>query len=461
MNHLINLVKKELRELLTPGAVVSVLVMVFVFMGAGTMISGETDNITSPSVIGLVDGDGGEWSEFAISSMLEYYSQVYDTDDASEYIVVLDSSLYSDTGQLTDVMKEKGLSTALVIPEGFSDKINNKEQTSIVQYYIFNNEGVLGTASSAMSQVLVPWVSNEISYQLVSETVEPDTSAAFLLNPVLISPPQTYINGEFHEGVTPMDISSSVMSQTMMVPIIIMMIIIVIGSMVISSMGGEKENKTLETLLTMPVNRTTIVSGKLLAAAIVGLVYGLAYMIGMSFYVGGVAGSIGGVDLQEYGIGLGIIDWILLAVMIFLGIFCALGLCMILGAFTKNYKAAQTMVLPISVLAMIPMFVTMFTSWGALPGIAKVILFAIPFSHPMMAMNNLMFNDIGIVLAGMAYLVVFGVIIIFITVKVYKSDILLTGLGQTKGAASGKSLLQRRKDLIMNGVGQIQKVRKK
>jgi ABC-2 type transport system permease protein len=437
-----NLIKKELRELLTLGAIVSVLVMVFVFMGAGSMISEETENLTSLSKVGLVNGDGGEWSEFAISSMQDYYALTYDTEDTSEYVVILGSDLYGDTEQLTNVMKEKGLSTALIIPDDFSDKINNEEQTSIVQYYIFNNEGVFGTTSTDMSQVLVPLISDKISYELVSDMTGSDASTAFLLNPVLISQPQTYINGEIHEGITPMDISSSVMSQTMMVPIVIMMIIIVIGSMVISSMGSEKENKTLETLLTMPVNRSTIVSGKLIAAAIVGLVYGLAYMIGMSFYMGGVTSSIGGVDLREYGIGMGFVDWILLAVIIFLGIFCALGLCMILGAFAKNYKAAQTMVLPISVLAMIPMFVTMFTSWGALPGIAKAILFAIPFSHPMMAMNNLMFNDMGIVLAGMAYLVVFSVIIIFITVKLYKSDILLTGLGSTKAAKAANGFIK-------------------
>jgi ABC-2 type transport system permease protein len=210
-------------------------------------------------------------------------------------------------------------------------------------------------------------------------------------------------------------------------------------------MGSEKENKTLETLLTLPMSRTTIVSGKLLAAAFVGLIYGMAYMVGMSFYVGGIMGSAGGVDLKDYGLSIGLVDWALIAIMIFLAIFCALGICMILGAFTKNFKASQTMILPISILAMIPMFITMFSSWNDLPGVAQAILFAIPFSHPMMVMNNLMFGDMTLVFAGIAYLVVFTIVIIMITVRLYKSDILLTGIGQTKAAKVSKAFLQRGK----------------
>ena len=446
MNHLFNLTKKELRELLTPGALISVIVMVIMFMAIGGVIGGETSRMDAPAKVGVVDADGGYWSGFAVDSMYDFYVYQYDITDeeAKEFIVML-SSPYGDYDAINKEMADNGLSTVFFIPADFSDKIDSKQQVAIEQYYVFKNEGIFGATSTLMSSVLVPWISGSVAYELISDITDPSTPAEFLLNPVIPSQPQTYINGQIHVGVTPTDISTTIMSQTMMIPIVIMMIIMVIGSMVISSMGSEKENKTLETLLTMPMKRTTIVSGKLLAAALVGLIYGMAYMVGMSFYVGGVMGSVGGLNLADYGLSLGIVDWAIIAVMIFLAIFCALGLCMILGAFTKNYKSAQTMILPITVLAMVPMFITMFSSWGSLPPIAQAIVFAIPFSHPMMVMNNLMFNDMTIVFAGMAYLAVFALIMIFITVRLYKSDILLTGLGQTKAAKAAKSLVRKGK----------------
>lgn len=433
MNHLLNITKKELRELLTPGSIVSVVVVVILFMAIGTMMGSEVEDITSPTKIGVINGDdGGEWSDFALASIYNYYEIQYDLsyEEASEYIIIMDSP-YDDSSKILTEMQSNGLTTAFSIAPGFTYNINTQTKGALTEYYVFENQGIMGSASSSISSVIVVWISQSISNKLVSDVTDPDTSN-FMLNPIQTSKPNTYVNGEIHEGVTPFEISSAVMSQTLMVPIIIMIVIVMIGSIVISSMGNEKENKTLETLLTMPVKRTTIVSGKLIASAVVGLVFGLAYMVGMVFYMGGMTSSLGGINLEDIGLSLGIIDWLIIGMMIFLGIFCALGLCMILGAFVKNYKTAQTMTLPISVLAMIPMFVTMFLSWEALPGVLQVAMFAIPFTHPMMVMENLLFGNYELVLAGLIYLLIFTVATIMLTVKVYKSDILLTGIGQTK-----------------------------
>ena len=214
---------------------------------------------------------------------------------------------------------------------------------------------------------------------------------------------------------------------------IIMIIIMMVGSIVISSMGSEKENKTLETLLTLPIKRTVIVTGKLIAAAIVGLVYGLAYMAGMSIYTNAMMSPISsGVDLNSLGMGLSMTDYLLIMASMFLAILCALGICMILGAFAKNYKSAQTMTMPLSILAMIPMFITMFSGWYSSGPALQALLFAIPFSHPMMAMESLMYEDVTLVLMGIGYMAVFAIATIIVTVRLYASDILVTGLGQNK-----------------------------
>ncbi|MDR1690697.1 MAG: ABC transporter permease, partial [Candidatus Methanoplasma sp.] len=402
-------------------------------------------DLTSPSTIGLINGDNGAWSDFAVESIDNFYVSTYgiEIEDVSDYIVKLESP-YGDTEKITQEMIDKGLTVAFGIEPGFTDNINNKVQSSIREYYIFQSSGLMESASSTVSSTIVGHISSSISLKLVSEMTG-DDSSVFLLNPIKTNAPYTYVKGEVYEGVTPMLISSTMMTQTMMIPMIVMIVIVMIGSIVISSMGNEKENKTLETLLTMPVNRTSIVSGKLLAAAIMGLVYGIAYMIGMSFYVNGIAGAAGGVNLSDYNLGLEMTDWILIGVMIFLGIFCALGICMIMGAFAKNNKTAQTMTLPISILAMIPMFITMFSSWNSLPLFLQAVVFAIPFSHPMMVMNNLMMGDTTLVLTGLIYLLIFTVITIFVTVRIYKSDILLTGLGQTKAAKFAKTMVTKKR----------------
>jgi len=43
-----------------------------------------------------------------------------------------------------------------------------------------------------------------------------------------------------------------------------------------------------------------------------------------------------------------------------------------------------------------------------------------------------MYNDYALVLSGIAYMAAFAVVTIAITVRLYSSDILITGLGQNK-----------------------------
>jgi ABC-2 type transport system permease protein len=223
--------------------------------------------------------------------------------------------------------------------------------------------------------------------------------------------------------------------QGFIVPLIVVMVVIYAGSMVVTSMGSEKENKTLETLLTLPVRRTSIVFGKLAGAAIVGLILAAIYMVGLGYYMNSLT-SGASLDLAQYGISLSIFDYVLVGISLFLSLLSALALCMILGIFTKNYKAAQTMTLPVTMLALIPMFVLMFSDFDTLPPLAQVLVFAIPFSQPIIAINSLMFGEVAIVLVGIAYEVAFALATMFIAVYLFKKDILLTG--RVKSAHSKK-----------------------
>ena len=265
-------------------------------------------------------------------------------------------------------------------------------------------------SSSVLSSV-VSILNTSLSQEIMS-SAGTGLDYDFVTNPIVsgTNDVSTIVDGEVHTGITPSDISNEITSQTLMIPIVIMIIIMMVGSIVISSMGSEKENKTLETLLTMPIKRTSIVMGSM---------------------TGTIAGS-SSVNLEDLGMSLDILDWFLIMVSMFLAIVCALGICMILGAFAKNYKSAQTMTMPLSILAMIPMFIIMFTGWYGSGGVLQAITFAIPFSHPMMAMQALMYGDMTLVLGGIAYMAVFALVSILITVRLYNSDILITGLGQNK-----------------------------
>ena len=428
-----NIIKKEVRELLTPGSVISVLFMVVLFAGLGGLIGGEVDSAAELPTFGLIAEDGDYYEDWNPTDVLK---SAYDK-DASK-IVIMDSTCDSSDADIVAEMQERGIANVIALPsiESFNQSIADQTQVSVRQFYLYEPTGLFGSVSSTVMSSVVSILSSSLSQKLVTDAGS-DVDYQFLMTPIGTASEDisTIVDGQAHSGITPYDISNEITSQTLMIPIVIMIIIMMVGSIVISSMGSEKENKTLETLLTMPVKRTSIVSGKIVAAAIVGLVYGLAYMVGMSIYMGSMTGSITGassVSLEDLGMALGAADWVLVMISMFLAIVCALGICMILGAFAKNYKSAQTMTMPLSILAMIPMFIIMFTGWYGAGGAIQFITFIIPFSHPMMAMQALMYGDMTLVIGGIVYMAAFAIVSILITVRLYNSDILITGLGQNK-----------------------------
>lgn len=436
MSHMTSIIRKEVRELLTPGSVISVLVMVVLFAGLGGLIGGEVDSAAELPTFGfVVDEDGqyyNDWNPYDVLCNETNYGA-----EADSKIILMDSA-YGDDEAILAEMREKGITSVLALPDAdsFMESMTNGTQVTMKQYYLYEPTGLFGTVSSSVLSSVVSILNTSLSQEIMS-SAGTGLDYDFVTNPIVsgTNDVSTIVDGEVHTGITPSDISNEITSQTLMIPIVIMIIIMMVGSIVISSMGSEKENKTLETLLTMPIKRTSIVSGKIVAAAIVGLVYGLAYMVGMSIYMGSMTGTIAGsssVNLENLGMSLDILDWFLIMVSMFLAIVCALGICMILGAFAKNYKSAQTMTMPLSILAMIPMFIIMFTGWYGSGGVLQAITFAIPFSHPMMAMQALMYGDMTLVLGGIAYMAVFALVSILITVRLYNSDILITGLGQNK-----------------------------
>ncbi|MDR0791356.1 MAG: ABC transporter permease [Methanomassiliicoccaceae archaeon] len=452
MNHLWNLVRKELKELMTPASVISILVVALLFGSMGGLLGSETEKMSEPPTIGVLSGDEtGSYYMDARTYIDDFYLTFYKTDPAA-YVRPMDPGLYDtftgtpDVNAVTAAMNALEVSVLIVFDKDYSTNIEGiaNNDTTVKQGYIriYWNDvstGVFGSVSTVIVGEIISYINQRTAQSIIGSGAPPAFGhPSFVQSPIYTPMNYTVFNGKVFERVTPQDISGALQSQSFLMPILMMIIITMIGSMIISSMGNEKENKTLETLLTLPVKRTTIVGGKLIGSAIAGLIFGMFYLAGMYFYMNSVWGA-GTLSLSDLGLTLSLFDWGIVTAVIFLAILSALGLCMILGAFVKNYKAAQTLTLPISMLAMIPMFVTMFTDFNTLPVMLQVFLFAIPFTHPMLIMNNLMLGDTFMVWAGLGYLAVFALVMIFITVRIYRSDILLTGLvkkNRKKGISS-------------------------
>jgi ABC-2 type transport system permease protein len=412
-----NIIRKEFKELFTPTTLLPMVVIAIVFGLVGQTIGNIGERMEEKPVIGIVDMDNGAFSDIAMSVLTERAELIYDGDDAEE--------------GLAEVREEDGVAL-LVIPGDFSQNIYANHPGEIKIYWMMKGAGMMDSISSGVVEGLIQSVNQEISRELIRQ----DGS----FDPALVLAPTarvetTFFKGREIEGLSSSQLGNMLSSQSIVIPIVVMMLIIMAGASVISSMGMEKENKTLETLLTLPVRRSNIVIGKMVGSALVGMIMAGIYMIGFSRYMNSF--QISDTNLADFGLALGTQDYLLIGISLFTALLAGLSLCIVLGTFAKNYRSAQTLVFPITALAMISMFVTMFKDFDTIPAVLRVFVFAIPFSHPMMAMRALMMDDYPLVIGGIAYTAVFTVIMIVVAVRIFNSDRLLTG-SVARRAARGR-----------------------
>ncbi len=125
--------------------------------------------------------------------------------------------------------------------------------------------------------------------------------------------------------------------------------------------AGEKERGTIETILSVPVNRMQILAGKLIVVASAGFISALIAMLGLGLSLAFIPlpekllSAVGGV-LQPGNVLL------ILLMVLPLSIFFA-SLVTTLSTYAKSYKEAQSLIAPLNIMVIVPAAI------GLMPGI--------------------------------------------------------------------------------------------
>lgn len=83
-------------------------------------------------------------------------------------------------------------------------------------------------------------------------------------------------------------------------------------------------------------------------------------------------------------------------------------------------------------LAMLPMLVTMMLDFHTLPLIVQIVLFIIPFTHPMIAMKELLIGNYTLVIAGIVYCSLLTSILVAISTRIFSTDRVVLGMSLKK-----------------------------
>ena len=260
---------------------------------------------------------------------------------------------------------------------GINYNVNKEEETLFnalnIKYIEYKDETALNEAYKNKDIVGYIIAEDENKYTLYSDESSTDGMTASQKMIAYLDSYNNYLAAKYvgEQGLDPTEVFNqityeykSLEGNNYMITVLlsvsltytILSICIAASNMAISTTATEKENGTLETILTFPIKKGELITGKYASSVIVGFIAALISLILMiiSFYIGSKKYTIFK-DLNLNINFVSIIGCVLICLMA--AIFIA-GIAMFLTSFSKSYKEAQSKVGLMNTLGIIPMFVS-------------------------------------------------------------------------------------------------------
>ncbi len=316
--------------------------------------------------IGVANQDRGEISQKLMGTV----SNLKLAEEKKAFIV----KPYDDLDSIKSGIKKQEISGGLFIPKDFSEKLAQNEPVEVTIVEDQSNPQI----SQMVNQVLTKVVEG-FGQQFSSP-----------------SPLKTKL-----EGIIP---GNPIYFEFIAPGIMAMIVMMAVLTGLAGSIAREKEQGTLDGILISPIHRLAIVLGKALSQSIRGLIQGFAVLL-LAFLLFGVTvhGSI-----------------LLVALLLFLGIFSFVGLGILVSAIATEQETASQLLM----MFQFPMLFLsgVFFPIMMMPKIMQKIARLIPLTYAIGALRKVMVlgAGLGAVRTEIFILFIFGAVTLSISVPVFK-----------------------------------------
>ena len=421
MNKLWALVVKEVKELLRdPKILIGVVLMpiiIFPIMGGAIQISQESVQraVRGASFAVWTDDDG-----FVTDAFLTY---LY----TNNSVVPIEALTLEDA--LSQFM-ETDSSSMIYIPNGYNENISRGDQGQLKVYANLRSLNMAETQSTDIVTSLINIYNYYFSISKINILIENSGSTGTPLgyrNPIDIEY-ASILKGSVLE-IPPMAIFNLVMSQSIMLPIMVMMMVMFAIQMAATSIALEKEQKTLETLMTLPVSRMTILSGKLSGSIVIALAGALSYLIGFSSYMDSAFSFVPeamSMTLSDVNNGITPLGFLLVGIVIFVTLVSALAMALSVAVFADNVRSAQSLTGILITPIMIPAMVLMFSDIEMLPQSFQYVMLIIPYTHSIIATKAAFLGEYFIVMRSIFFISIWTVVVLYIAARIFSTERIIT-----------------------------------
>ncbi len=388
ISHIFRIARKDLTELYRNRLALAMLIIMPLFMMAMVGFI-YPSNVSSPTnlPIALVNEDTGYLnSTIASQTFIKGLQQI----NSKTNLMTL-----SNTSSISDVKNliQKGdIEGGIIIPANFTETFLKGEQSTLIIITDQSNPDISATIQTALSSVF-----NQMGTAVAQQKVQSLNPTVNATNSLAIVQPYNVKT----EGTVPGNPSYFAFLAPGMMAMTVMMSVMT-GLPVAITL--EKEVGTLDGMMVAPINRLSVILGKILGQTARGLLQGFIVLV--------VAVVIFHVIIQG--------NILLVFGLLLLFVFSFVGLGIVITSFAKDQGTAQMMMMTL-------MFPMMFLSGVLFPlqqmpwymqDIAKLL----PLTYAAQALRKVMVLGAGIpnILTELTILLVFGTIMIAVAVPVFK-----------------------------------------
>ncbi|MGY5880582.1 MAG: ABC transporter permease subunit, partial [Candidatus Thorarchaeota archaeon] len=200
------------------------------------------------------------------------------------------------------------------------------------------------------------------------------------------------------------------------------------------SFAGEREAKTLEALLVVPMSRIKILGAKLVAGIALTGIYSVFTAVGILTYnlsiilrVAGFSPELRQLNIDTYTVNADTIPLIIFCQ--FLVLLCAIGIGVVISCLAKDRATAESVN---SMIMLIPTFVIGILGFtGSIlqyGGILGVFILVMPFSHAILFLNAVLAGTgtlVGLSI-NVGYMIGFTIVFLFIGAKLFEREAIIS-----------------------------------
>ncbi|MDW8061118.1 MAG: ABC transporter permease [Nitrososphaerota archaeon] len=423
MNPLKALVVKEFKDLLRePQILIGIVLAPILMLGLmGGILSTTFSSVREATAgrlsIAVLDLDRGVYSSNLIDTLKRMNVSIYEVESKSIDEAILEAS-------------SRNLKLLLIVPEGFSGNVTLGVKAKLQVYSNIESFSLLSTIPSSAIQAYIATYEHILAYSLLRR-VAPSIDPSFVLDPVSLDE-YTVIQGSVVKA-PPSIIFQRFFGQSLMLPFSMFIVVIVAMQIAATSMAKEKEERTLEVLLTLPVKRIYILMGKLAGSILIAIIGSISYLSGFAFYLSSFSAipqeELAGLDVRaEYVkvMEIPLQGYIVIGALLTLSLIAFLSIAVGLSALADDVRSAQSLLGIVFIPLIIPFIFTLFVDVNTLPVALKILVYAIPLSYPMLSINSILSGDYFTPIVGILYLTIFTLAVLYVSAWFFESEKILT-----------------------------------